>query len=1251
MRSKHSKKKVEDDKNLNGETLDNASVEEKNDTDVVSTDSSNEAKSLEKDLNLELDDLAQKVEEKPADEAVEETKEEVINSIKAEQKAKEEQERQEVLRQKQNAKSEILKKKQKKKEDEKKARQEAIQAKAEKRAMEKSQSADDKLLKSAEKRRAKIVNNGNISKKLRKKLGDVVRIEAKIDEGLTQSQVDERINQGLNNFQSKGSTKTIPQIVFGNIFTLFNILIFAIAGWLISIRSIKDLTFLVIVLANLIIGIIQEISAKNTIDRLSLISAPTCDVIRDGKSQEVGINEIVLDDLLVLSTGKQISADSIIVEGRIEVNESLLTGEADAIVKKPGDTLLSGSFVVSGQCVARVDKVGSDNYIEQLTGQAKQYKKPNSEILKALKKIIVVMGIIVILTGAGLFYTQYILSGLNYVTAVRKTAGAMIGMIPSGLYLVTTVALAVGVIRLGRSNVLVQELYCIEMLARIDVLCLDKTGTITDGSMSVKNVIDYNVIDGLTTKNIISALLNATNDNNMTSVALETKFGRGKRIKHNEVLPFSSQRKYSAATFEKYGTFAIGAAEYILKDRISLIKQDVERQAKEGYRVLLIAHSKDSIANGELPHKTLEPVALVLIEDNVRPDAVQTINYFKNSGVEVKVISGDDPVTVSKIAERAGIENADTYISLDGLTDLEVVRAASKFTVFGRVSPSQKRLLVQTLQELGHKVAMTGDGVNDILALKEADCSIAVASGSEAARNVSHLVLIDSNFNSMPKVVAEGRRVISNVSKVAKLYLTKTIFSLLLAIEGLIRGSYPISTNQLLMIDFLCIGLPSMILILEPNNNRAPDHFLRTIIKSAIPGAVAILIQSSLVFTLQDAMDFSSRVSSTIIVITATFTCMMVLFETCKPFNNVVRKVLFGSVFTCFVFCTLLLPSYFDFAPISGAFSYYSKNEEIVKWETKDISISQGGYYTVDGKVLDGIYAKQTNTHTIRIENNMLIIDDTPTYYPPELPTLSRTVDNFYSIGGANSNILYIASSTYNVNVSVNGDISLDVTDTNGYTTNIETGYNILPTVTISNNYYYVNGNITTVRASSEIVGKVYLSGYKVFAGGIDLNYNLYDEEGLLLGVDKDNKILVDVEKSTVAYSSFDANLTIDRNCNYLINGEDCGVDYKPEIGATKEGYYIIDGYISEYKAKGDGKTITQSLSEDGYLKINGDKTNIYVEHTISYGGQVSALPINSLILLVCLCLASHPLISLVRGCVPFTKKQIKKVSDLLNKI
>ena len=1141
--------------------------------------------------------------------------------------------------------------KEEKKLEAQKERQRKFEEMAQKRAVEHNKSEEEKSVAQAQKRRDKIVSSPKLAKKLRKKTVEIERYEPDINVGLTEEQIDKRISAGLNNYKSMGSTKTISQIIIGNIVTPFNILIFIIAGFLISVNSIKDLTFLVIVLLNLVIGIIQEISAKKTIDKLTLISAPTCDVLRDSKFQEVTINEVVLDDLISLKTGKQICSDSIVVEGQIEVNESLLTGEADAIIKKPGDILYSGSFVVSGTCIARVDKVGDDNYIERLTGQAKQYKKPNSELLKALNKIILVMGILTVVIGVSLFFIQYLRTGLDYETSIRKTAGAMIGMIPSGLYLVTSVALAVGVLRLAKNNVLVQELYCIEMLARVDVLCLDKTGTITDGTMNVRNVIDYDIIGNLSTKDIVSAMLNATNDQNLTNVALENKFGRAKRIKHTDIIPFSSQRKYSAVTFDGIGTIVLGAPEFVLKANYKYVEADVNKAAKEGYRVLVIAHTDEAIKDGVLPNVELEPVSLILIEDNVRPDAIDTISYFKEAGVEVKVISGDNPITVSKVAERAGITNAENYISLDGLTDTEVVRAASKYTVFGRVSPGQKRLLVKSLQELGHKVAMTGDGVNDILALKEADCSIAVASGSEAARNVSHLVLLDSNFGSMPRVVSEGRRVISNIAKVAKLYLTKTMFSLLLAIVALIRGSYPISTNQLLMIDALCIGIPSLVLGLEPNRQAAPKNFLSTIIKSALPGAIVIVIQSLLVFLLQNQLDMTARTTSTIIVIVATFTCMMVLYETCKPFINNTRKILFGSVFTVFVFATILMPSFFDFAPIIPGLEYYSKSQEVMTWETQVVSVSEANHYTVDGYVLDELCVKQSATHSAEVDANGYLIVDTvvTTEYKPVLPTLTKTANNHFAIGAAETNYIYNPNYQYNLYPSTNGIVNLVYTDGVNDVT-INTGYNILPEVTINNNYYIVNGYRTDVRTAETAVGTITMDNdYNVYVNGAKI-YQLFEGKGLLIS-STNNHVWIGGDETEIEYDSSLTDTLKIIGKEYYIDNQKTNVIYTPEINTTEQGYYIVNNKITNYKCKGSGTSIVQSLDENGYLKIDGLQTNIKVEYSKVVGGQVKSLPLSSILLLICLCLSSHPLIWLIKSVVPFSKKQFKKLTDVLNRI
>lgn len=789
-------------------------------------------------------------------------------------------------------------------------------------------------------------------KYLKKHPTTLVRYETDKENGLPLEAVEQRILDEQVNESSKKKSKSIAQIFMSNIISFFNILIFIIAGFLISVGAITDLAFLVIVVVNITIGIVQEIKAKKMIDELSLMSAPYAVVKRGGAIKEIPVNEVVLDDLLMLEAGKQICADSIVLDGQIEVNESLITGESDAIVKKPGDQLFSGSFVVSGKCSARVDKVGKNNYIEKLSSQAKVYKKPKSDLLISLNRIIQFMSIPVIVIGVSLFLIMYLKNGMEWDTSIRKTAGAMIGMIPSGLFLMASIALYVGVIRLGQKNVLVQELYCIEMLARVNCICLDKTGTITDGTMVVKNVIDYNTVHGLATKNVISAMLNALQDTNMTSQALISKFGLGKRIRHVAAIPFSSQRKYQAVTFDRYGTFILGAPEFVLGDTYKLVGKDVEKYAKLGFRVLCLAHIDGTIIDKELPKGNIEVVSMILIEDNIRPDAISTIKYFKESGVQVRVISGDNPITVSKISQRAGVEGAERYVSLDGMSDQEVVSAALKYTVFGRVSPGQKKLIIQTLQSAGLTVAMTGDGVNDILALREADCSIALASGSDAARSVSHLVLLDSNFGSMPSVVAEGRRVINNVTNVASLFLTKTIFSLFLAIQALITGAYPISAVQLILIDLLAIGIPSLVLVNEPNNNPVQGKFLPNVIKKALPGALVVLTMSLVVFGLSSSLNLDNLSYTTIIVIAATHTCLMVLFKACKPFNTI-RKVLCTVCYSIFLFAIFLLPQILEFRPIFSPFEYYSKNnvtEYISKYPK--VEISKDNFYVVDGQVI-----------------------------------------------------------------------------------------------------------------------------------------------------------------------------------------------------------------------------------------------------------------------------------------------------------
>ena len=777
-----------------------------------------------------------------------------------------------------------------------------------------------------------IVTETKVSSRIKSKDDIIVeRYNPEVLLGLTSDDVEKRHLAGLVNVSEKGSTKTIGSIIISNVFTFFNLLIFSIVALLLATGAqFTQAVSVVIVAINTTIGIIQEINAKKMIDKLSLLSAPTAIVVRDGLEQEIGIVDVVIDDILKLSSGKQIIVDAVVREGTIEVNESLLTGESDPIVKRVGDTLYSGSFVISGSVYAQATAIGNDIYIEKLTSQAKKYKKPKSDIFRSLKLIVTTIGFFIIPIAGALYFLG--LEG-NYTNLIQpilveRTAGAIIGLIPSGLFLLTSVALAVGVVRLGQNNTLVQELYCIEMLARIDTLCLDKTGTITDGTMTVKSVIEYEQIPTLPLKQLVSAMLNAQNDANLTSDALYERFGNQKRIRHKAIIPFSSQRKFSAVEFDKFGTFAIGAPEFVLKDQYYTIAPEVEKQAHEGYRVLVIAKSAESITEDQKLVGKLKPVALIMIEDTIRPDAPDTIQYFKDNGVNVVVISGDNPLTVSRISQRAGILNAESYISLDGMSDKEVVRVANKYTVFGRVSPHQKKLLIESMKNNGHVVAMTGDGVNDILALREADTSIAMASGSEAARNVSHLVLMDSNFASMPKVVSEGRRVINNIQKVSKLYLTKTVFTFFLSMLVIIRGLmgyealYPLKPSHLLIMELLVIGIPSFVIALEYNNNRITGNFLAKIMKDALPGALVVLVNALIIYALAYHLGLDVNLNagehsgiSTLIALTATATSFMVLYSVTKPFNSR-RALLFFITLSLAVFAVFLLPELLEIKPI-----------------------------------------------------------------------------------------------------------------------------------------------------------------------------------------------------------------------------------------------------------------------------------------------------------------------------------------------
>lgn len=735
-----------------------------------------------------------------------------------------------------------------------------------------------------------------------------------VDVGLTKEEVAKRIELGQTNETPKGSTKTIGGIIFSNIFTFFNMLIFGIVFFLLYVEAYKDILFSGIVILNIFIGIFQEIKAKKTIDKLSLLTAPVAQVLRDGEIIEIAIKEVVLNDLLSLTSGNQISADAIVRKGLVEVDESLLTGESRLVVKKEGDFLYSGSYIASGYCLAETVKVGKDAYIETLTSKAKRYQKPNSDLLNSLNYILKTIAIFIIPIGFLLFNMQYNVLDEGLVTSIRQTAGALVGMIPAGLFLLTSVALAVGVIRLSQRNTLVQELYCIEMLARVDTLCLDKTGTITDGTMEVRGVVDINRDINHDPKVIIPQMMSAFTSLNQTNEALIDKFGLPlKEPDIVEIINFSSARRYSAVEFKGLGTFLLGSPESTLvKTEYSKIKNKVEKYAKRGLRVLVYAHSPNSINDGKIP-TSIKPISLFLIEDRVRHDAPATIEYFKAQGVDVKIISGDNPLTVANIAKRAGVNDSDNFISLEGMTNSEVFEAGKVYSVFGRVSPEQKEILIKSLKAQGKTVAMVGDGVNDILALREADASIAMASGSEAARNVSHLVMLDSNFSSMPQIVNEGRRVINNVQKVAALFLTKTIFSILLTIVVLNAGiRYPLSTNQLFLINVTVIGIPSFVISLQPNLDIVKGKFLPNVLKTAFPGALAIVAQISLILLVfNPQMGLTTIEQSTLIVVTSTFTSTVILYRLLRPFN-LLRGVVYILTMVFATAALLFVPSFFE---------------------------------------------------------------------------------------------------------------------------------------------------------------------------------------------------------------------------------------------------------------------------------------------------------------------------------------------------
>ncbi len=761
-----------------------------------------------------------------------------------------------------------------------------------------------------------------------KSAADAVRYFPDPDMGLTAAQVERRTEEGYTNVSVDKTSKTVTKIVLDNIFTYFNMIFFILAFILLLERSYNNLTFLIVVFVNTAIGIVQEIKAKKTLEKLSLVSAPLTKVIRDGREDCVNSEELVLDDVVIFEAGNQICADAVVVGGELTVNESLVTGEADEIKKSVGAPLLSGSFVISGRCRARLDKVGHESFASRLTLDAKKIKKKQQPgMMKSLTMLIKVIGVIIIPFSIFMYLNQRQSLDMPSKESIENTAASVIGMIPEGLYLLTSVALAVSVMRLAKKKTLVHDMKCIETLARVDVICVDKTGTVTEPDMHVKEILpldsddkdDYYVAERL----IRDFVLNMTADN-ATMKALKTRFDDKREFRQAQQLKgFSSETKYSAAAFCD-GAYLLGAPEFVLRDGYEQFREIIEAHSSVGERVLLFAEyryeaeSPDDIFNGGSATGLVIPTALITLENRVRPEAKETFEYFTRQGVTIKVISGDNPVTAAKAAEAAGIPGSEKYIDASLLNTKEkAAKGILEYNVLGRVTPEQKRLFVRALKKAGHTVAMTGDGVNDVLALKDADCSIAMASGSDAAANVSDLVLLDSNFSAMPSVVAEGRRVINNIERSASLFLVKNIFSFILTLITLLTVSpYPFKPAQLSLVSALMIGVPSFFLALEPNTDMVKGKFLRNVLFRAFPVALTavLLVGWSLLFS--DAFELNGGLTSAVAFYLYSFVAYLMLFKVCKPMN-LFHKILFVTMGLLFLLAVFLIPGLFEIEPLN----------------------------------------------------------------------------------------------------------------------------------------------------------------------------------------------------------------------------------------------------------------------------------------------------------------------------------------------
>ena len=740
------------------------------------------------------------------------------------------------------------------------------------------------------------------------------RYNPEYKKGLTSQQVQEHRLHGWTNKAVEPPSKTTKEIVHENVFTYFNLIFVVLAVLLCLVGSFRDLTFLPVIIANTLIGIIQEIRAKQVLDKLTMLNAPRASVVRDGKRTVINAEDLVVDDIVIFKAGDQVCADAEVSAGEVQVNESLLTGEADEITKRKGDKLMSGSFIVSGQCHARLDKVGEDSYISKLTLQAKAMQsKEQSEMIRSLDKLVKCGGVAIIPIGIVLFSQAFFIQHDGFRESVTSMIAAVIGMIPEGLYLLASVALAVSSIRLAQKKVLLHDMKCIETLARVDVLCVDKTGTITENTMKVQKLIKTDEYDekekgGLSL--LVGDFAAAMTNDNITMAALKEHFTKASGKKVLSKTGFSSATKYSSVTFED-GAYVLGAPEFVLKEKYDDYAEEITEYASTGSRVLAFGIYDGEVDGKPLTHGIL-PFGFVLLANPIREAAKETFEYFAEQGVEVKVISGDNPVTVSNVAKQAGIKNADRYVDASEFEDEQSMRKALlNNTVFGRVTPSQKRKFVRILKEAGHTVAMTGDGVNDVLALKDADCSIAMASGSDAAAQASQLVLLESDFSCMPEVVLEGRRVVNNIQRSASLFLVKNIFSFLLSVASVVfMFTYPLEPSQVSLISMFTIGVPAFFLALEPNKNMIKGHFLTNVLLKALPAALTDALAVAALVIFGRTFDVSSTDISTAATMLLAIVGFMILYKISAPMNKIRFSIVSGCI-AGLLFCSIFLKDLF----------------------------------------------------------------------------------------------------------------------------------------------------------------------------------------------------------------------------------------------------------------------------------------------------------------------------------------------------